>query len=496
MGKKSNSQNTQAIIKQNNDTFNQKNNSFFIVMAAGHGKRIKSTTPKVLHRLWGEINLVRVINEISKGLKTDNQAIVIGKKADIVVNTLQKKKNRLYCYQREQLGTGHAVQTAVDSLNNSYKAKNIFIFPGDVGLITSEEIKNFKNYFQKNSCDMMMLTGQYSGDIRNNYYGRIVRVTDKADKNYGQVLAIVQQKDILCMKIKEQKTFSYANINYAFSKEELLKIREFDSGIFAFQYPLLKKYIKKIEKKNAQNEFYLTDLVAIFNHHQLKISTYSITNSDLILGFNDKSTLHKMENIIRLDRYQKVKNCIVIENKERFFIHDEVIKNLLISDKKGNILDLFVGTDSFIGRNVKIGKNVYIGQNIILNGNIVLEDNVRLESNITISNYEKQKIIIGNGTTLLGNTTLKGNVKIGKKCFFENHLQLTGSDQHPLKIGIGVHIKGNTYLYGCVIEDYCFIEYCTLIQKKINCVRGKKGEVRPIKFVFPLPQGKDFIENL
>lgn len=414
-----NKQSIQQIIKKNNDSFQLNNNSFSIVMAAGHGKRIKSTTPKVLHRLWGEINLVRVINEISKGLKTNNQVIVIGKKAEIVIDTLQKKKNCLYCYQKEQLGTGHAVRTAIDSIPTNYKAKNVFIFPGDVGLITSQEIQNFKNFFLKSNREMMMLTGYYEGNIKNNYYGRIVRVLDKKDKNYGQVLAIVQQKDILCMDKKEQKSFYYANQKYSFSKEELLHIKEFDSGIFAFQYSYLKKYIRKIGKKNAQGEFYLTDLVAIFNQNKLTISTYQIQNSDLILGFNDKSTLSKMENIIRLERYQKIKNCIVIENKERFFIHDDVIKTLLHFDKKGNILDLFVGTDSFIGKNVKIGQNVYIGQNVILNGNIIIEDNVRLESNISLSNFEKQKIIIGKGTILLGNTTLKGNIKIGKIVFLK-----------------------------------------------------------------------------
>ena len=193
---------------------------------------------------------------------------------------------------------------------------------------------------------------------------------------------------------------------------------------------MLKKYINKIEKKNAQGEFYLTDLVAIFNQHKLKISTYQIQNSDLILGFNDKSTLNKMENIIRLERYQKIKNCIVIENKERFFIHDEVIKKLLNFDKKGNILDLFVGTDSFIGKNVEIGQKVHIGQNVILNGNIAIKDNVRLESNITISNYQNQKIVIGEGTTLLGNTTLKGNITIGKNCF----LKIIYNSQGVMKI--------------------------------------------------------------
>lgn len=75
-------------------------------------------------------------------------------------------------------------------------------------------------------------------------------------------------------------------------------------------------------------------------------------------------------------------------------------------------------------------------------------------------------------------------------------MQLTGSAKNPLKIGNNVQIKGNSYLYGCIVEDDCFIEYCTLIKKKLNCVRDKNGTVRPIKFIFPLPQGKDFIESL
>ena len=211
-----NSKNIEKKINQRSNSFYQKNDSFFIVMAAGHGKRIKSTTPKVLHNLWGEINLVRVIHEISKGLVTNNQAIVIGKKADIVVDTLGEKNNRLYCYQKEQLGTGHAIKTAIDKISSNYQAKNVFIFPGDVGLITKEEIRNFKKKFDKSNSNMMMLTGNYHGNVRNNYYGRIVRVQDKKNQHYGQVIAIVQQKDILCMKSKEEKTFQYSNQKYTF----------------------------------------------------------------------------------------------------------------------------------------------------------------------------------------------------------------------------------------------------------------------------------------
>ena len=92
--------------------------SLAIVLAAGHGKRIKSETSKMLHEIWGVPTVVRVANAAKHGLRSDNQIIVVGIKAKDVAETSGKKVHRRFAFQAEQNGTGHAVKMALEAFTN------------------------------------------------------------------------------------------------------------------------------------------------------------------------------------------------------------------------------------------------------------------------------------------------------------------------------------------------------------------------------------------
>ena len=239
--------------------------NIIIILAGGHGKRIRSSTPKVVFELWGIPSVVRVSQACRSGLKTKDEIIVVGKQAQSVTTLIGKESGRGFVYQEVQNGTGDAVKLAIDVIPSTFRG-NIFIFPGDAGLLNASILREFKAAFQKTQAGMMMLTGNYAGEVDKNYYGRVVRKNNH-DKN-GQVLAIVQYQDIIKMKKDESLTLEHEGTSYSFTKHELYHIREYDAMMFAFRYQDLKKYIGSLSKNNVQQEYYLTDLVRIFQSEE------------------------------------------------------------------------------------------------------------------------------------------------------------------------------------------------------------------------------------
>ena len=134
-------------IKKLSTPFNQKCKELAIILAAGHGKRIKSQRSKMLHTIWGIPTVERVHNACTKAVKGINSVVVVGIKALDVLNVLGKKSNTAYAYQEEQHGTGHAVQVALKSIKKFPDDGIIYVFPGDMGLIDAETLTSFRKSF-------------------------------------------------------------------------------------------------------------------------------------------------------------------------------------------------------------------------------------------------------------------------------------------------------------------------------------------------------------
>jgi bifunctional UDP-N-acetylglucosamine pyrophosphorylase/glucosamine-1-phosphate N-acetyltransferase len=124
------------VLAELSDTLDPKGRELSIILAAGHGKRIKSEKSKMLHEIWGKPSVWRVCEAARKGLSCSNQIVVVGIKALEVANALGKRKNRVFVYQDEQRGTGDAVKVALDSGWVDSYGGDIYIFPGDMGLLT------------------------------------------------------------------------------------------------------------------------------------------------------------------------------------------------------------------------------------------------------------------------------------------------------------------------------------------------------------------------
>jgi len=264
-----------------------------IILAAGHGKRLKSDKSKMLHTILGVPTVERVYNACKKGVDGINTVIVVGIKAVDVMEYLGKRERTFYAYQEEQNGTGHAVQVALEGLKEIPNNAIVYILPGDMGLIDAETIKQFRKEFLKSQVDMIVLTGLYEGKPEDNYYGRIIRAKD----NSGNVIQIMEYKDILALADDKPFTATYKGKKYSYTKEELINNNEYNSGVFAFRYGKLAEMIGELKSENVQSEIYLTDLIALFNEKRYSVAAASPEKNYVVMGFNTQEVLKEMNKI-------------------------------------------------------------------------------------------------------------------------------------------------------------------------------------------------------
>jgi bifunctional UDP-N-acetylglucosamine pyrophosphorylase/glucosamine-1-phosphate N-acetyltransferase len=473
-----------------------------IILAAGHGKRIKSQRSKMLHHIWGTTTVERVYNACIKASPGINTIIVVGIKASDVMDVISTRPNNIFAFQEEQKGTGHAVQVALDAFNGRKFSGSVYIFPGDMGLIDKETIAQFRERFTASKTDMMVLTGIYEGPVELNAYGRIVRVKAKDDKgkpsgaDEGKVIEIIEHKDILALSDEKPYTLTYKGRSYSYTRDELLEIREYNSSVYAVDYEKLLSLVYSLSSNNAQNEIYITDLIGLFNQKGYSVSASSPEHEYVVMGFNDKSVLKQMEDISRRIVYNKLKNIIEIEDPDDFFIHEDVVDSIIEMDKKGTPLDMRIGKGAYIGKGVTLNYNLFLKRNVFITGNVHFGKNVTVWEYAHLSTFADQQFIIGDNVEILWGDIIKGNIIIGNNTRIESSVNMTGSNESPLRIGNNVLIKGTSYLFGSVIEDDIHIEHSVLIKKKINRLIKRNGDVQRVRFYLPMPSGIDAVESL
>lgn len=206
---------------------------FFIILAGGMGKRMGGELPKVLHKVKGEAMVVRLIKQALK-LEPKKILVVIGKYYLMIKSEIEKeiKDDRIaYVIQEQPLGTGHAVKCTLDELGNN---DNIIIINGDVPMISYDTIKCIYNRYLEENVELLITSIELD---RPSGSGRII-------KEDGYFKEIIEEKDCT----DEQK-----------------KIKQVNCGIYVCQSEVLKKCVPKIECNNVQKEYYLTDLVKLYN---------------------------------------------------------------------------------------------------------------------------------------------------------------------------------------------------------------------------------------
>ncbi|MEK9726971.1 MAG: NTP transferase domain-containing protein [Candidatus Margulisiibacteriota bacterium] len=239
------------------------NSTTAIILAAGKGTRFKSEKPKVLHKFHGKAMLHHVIETVSKA-NINNICLVVGYKKEMVKASC-KNYNVSYAIQEQQLGTGHAVVCGLNALTSS--TDHCIILAGDCPLIRETTIAELIQTHITSNAKATLLTAKL--DNAGNY-GRIIR------NKTNQITAIREAKD--CSDVE-------------------LNITEFNSGIYCFDTNALQDCLKKLNTNNAQNEYYLTDVIEFFSNEGEIIAGVCIDNAWEVSGANTQEELNKMAEV-------------------------------------------------------------------------------------------------------------------------------------------------------------------------------------------------------
>lgn len=239
-----------------------------IILAGGLGKRMKSDLPKVLHCVQGMPMIVRLLNQVVQ-LNPSKILIVVGKYKDIIQKTISQyiqNTNIEYVNQEPALGTGHAVLCVLPYLNNN---SNTLILNGDNPLLSKELLEDTIQHFNKNTFQLQISAIELDEPFG---YGRIIVKDNKFEQ-------IIEEKD--CNDLERQ-------------------IKLINCGIYIAITILLKEIIPKITNQNAQNEYYLTDIVKIGKDYDANIGLYIMDkNREIELtGVNTKEQLDKLNELL------------------------------------------------------------------------------------------------------------------------------------------------------------------------------------------------------
>ncbi len=311
-----------------------------IILCGGLGKRMNSEIPKALHKIFDKCIAEYVVNSITKaGIK--EICMVIGHKADMVKEYFKNNSNISYAYQKELLGTGHAVMQATDFITED---DNILVINGDMPLISDKSIKDFIDFFETNNysaCTMSTILDNPFG------YGRIVK--------YGENLfkKIVEEKD---------------------ATENEKQIKEVNLGVYLYKGSELLSSLAKLTNNNAQGEYYITDTLYHILLDNKNIGAYVLKDSSESKNVNSREDLviASAEMFNRINKYHLENGVTIIDPKNTYIGQDVNI---------GKDTTIYPGT--YIKGNTSIGSNCIIECSNIENSTIPDNSYILPFSNIT-----------------------------------------------------------------------------------------------------------------
>lgn len=413
-----------------------------IILAAGQGTRMKSSLPKVLHPLAGQPLVQHVINT-SKKLNPEIINIVYGHGGEQVQQQINDSEIN-WVLQAEQLGTGHAVDQVKDQLKDE---QLVLILYGDVPLIKEETLTELLEQAKEGFSLLTVSLDNPQG------YGRIVR------NKKGLVENITEEKD---------------------ASNEIKKINEVNTGILAVKSNLLKNWLSKLDNNNAQEEYYLTDVIAMAVKDGFVVETTQPDNEHEVMGVNNRLQLAELERYYQLEQANELMaGGITLADPTRIDVRGELTHGQDISI---DINTVFEGRVS-IGNNVSIGANCVIKDSKIADNVVILPmsvlDNASVGKNSKVGPFARLR-----PGAVLSESTHIGNFVEIKKSFIGvgskvNHLTYVGDSIVGKNVNIGAGTITCNYdganKHQTIIEDNVFIGSATQLVAPVKI--GKNATV-------------------
>lgn len=291
-----------------------------IILAAGIGKRMKSKTPKVLHRILGKPIIAFVLN-LARDIGSAQTVLVVSNMEHDAYDTLGGKMT--YAIQAKPLGSGDAARKGLEKAVYD----SVLILCGDVPLLRKETVARLIDHHVKKDADLTILTCLVEDPFG---YGRIIRGTGDCVKE------IIEQSD-------------------ATSQQQ--KIREINAGVYFGKKELLVGALKQVTKDNEQGEYYLTDAIRNIAAAQKKVCGYMIRNENEIIGVNSKEQLGRVREIVKHEWFAELM-------AQGVSIEDPTTTNIDLSVVIGNFVHIrpytLIEGDTTIGDGQTIGPFVWI----------------------------------------------------------------------------------------------------------------------------------------
>ena len=379
-------------------------------MAAGKGTRMKSSKPKVLHRLGGRALAQHVI-DTAAGVSARSVVVITGHGAEVVEAGLCAPDSLTLSYVRQepQLGTGHAVQQALPVLPDDGVT---LVLSGDVPLTRPETLQALLDLCGGERLALLTLSMDDPTG-----YGRIVRGDD------GSVRAIVEQKD---------------------ASPEQRAIQEIYSGIMAVPTRWLRIWLGRLDNQNAQGEYYLTDVVKFAVADGQKVQAHRITDALQVAGVNSPVQLAELERAYQRRRAEALmEQGVRLADPARFDVRGELV----------------------------CGRDVEIDVNAVFDGRVVLGDEVRIGAHCVIANADIAAGAVIHPFTHIDGEKL--GVRVGEGALVGPFARLRPGAELGAEVHIGnfVEVKNATLAAGAKANHLAYLGDAT-VGERVNYGAG------------------------
>lgn len=397
-----------------------------IILAAGEGTRMKSKTPKVLHKIVGK-SMVEHVIDAADAVGCTRKVVVVGSGREKVEADLSAL-DLTFVHQAERLGSGHAVMVAEHEIDNE---EDVLILCGDTPLIQGKTLQKLIDAHCEAGNACTVLTAELEDPTG---YGRIVRDPK------GNVLKIVEQKD---------------------ANEEIKAIKEINSGIYCFKGALLKEYLSKIDNNNSQKEYYLTDMLELLNVAGYLVGTAVVEDFDDLRGVNSRLQLSESEAIFRrrINEYWMSEGVTFIDPTQTYIEKDVTI---------GRDTILYPGTS--LGGKTTIGEDCQIGPNAHLE-NMSIGNEVTIKESTLSNSSVDHRTTVGPYAYVRPGSKIGTDAKIGDFVEVKNsvigngtkisHLTYVGDAEVGERVNLGCGVVFVNYdgqnKFKTIVEDDCFV---------------------------------------
>ncbi len=405
-----------------------------VILAAGKGTRMRSSRPKVLHRLGGLPLVARVLRAAS-GLSPKSTTIVVGHQGEQVREVLAAWPGLQYAVQEQQLGTAHALMQAEPLLAGASGA--LLLLSGDVPRLSAATLSRLVEHHVASGAAATVLTAVVD---RPYGYGRIVRLDDR-------IARIVEERDAS----PTERT-----------------IQEINSGIYVFALDSVFDALRAIDARNAQGEHYLPDIVAVYRRRGERVETLTTADAAEIRGINSRSELAEVGRLVRQTKNEELMAAgVTIEDPATTYIDedvtvgaDTVIHPFVMLEGRtvvGAACEIHAGcrlVNATLADGVTINNHcVIVDSQVKAGGRIGPFAHLRGDSTVAedarVGNFvELKKTTLGRGSkamhhAYLGDATIGERVNVGAGTITCNY---DGARKHPTVIEDGAFIGSDSQL--------------------------------------------------